>query len=151
MYYYLTAYLVGIVITLIVSMIRAPDTSVGAAGIVCILWPIMIVYGIIILWLDSVDWDFDLQFSKKLFGRRKPNDGNPGFAITLFFVEFLFWKKRTVKQNTMGTKMPIAMIYVCGVLTEDRKESLFKLFEVGASMTLIMGCLSVFSSAFRNL
>lgn len=43
------------------------------------------------------------------------------------------------------------VLYICGVLTEDRKEYLFNLFEVGASMTLIMGCLSVFSSAFRNL
>lgn len=81
---------------LIVSMMRTPDTSVAAAGIVCMLWPIMIVCGIIILWLDSVDWDFDLQFSEKLFGKRKPNDGNSGFAITLFYVEFLFWKKRKV-------------------------------------------------------
>lgn len=94
--YYLIAYLVGIVFVLILSMIRTPYTSVGDAGIVCILWPIMVLYGIIILWLDSVDWDFDLQFSEKLFGRRKPSDGKPGFAITLFFVEFLFWKKRTV-------------------------------------------------------
>ena len=81
---------------LIVSMIRTPDISVNDAGIVCILWPIMIVCGIIILWLDSVDWDFDLQYSKKIFGKRKPNDGNHGFAITLFYVEFLFWKKRKV-------------------------------------------------------
>ena len=43
------------------------------------------------------------------------------------------------------------VLYVCGALTEDRKESLFKLFEFGASMTLVMGCLAVFSSAFRNL
>ena len=94
--YYLITYLVGIIIMLIVLMIRTPDISVNDAGIVCILWPIMIVCGIIILWLDSVDWDFDLQYSKKIFGKRKPNDGNHGFAITLFYVEFLFWKKRKV-------------------------------------------------------
>ena len=94
--YYLIAYLVGMIITLIVLMIQAPDTSVDVAGMFCILWPIMFVYGIIILWLDSIGWDFDLQFSKKLFERRKPNDGNPDFAITLFYVEFLFRKKRKV-------------------------------------------------------
>ena len=95
-YYYLIAYLVGMIITLIVLMIQTPDTSVNDAGIFCILWPIMIVYGIIFLGLESKGWDFDLQYSKKIFGKRKPNDGNHGFAITLFYVEFLFWKKRKV-------------------------------------------------------
>ncbi len=95
--YYLIAYLVGMTITLIVLMIQTPDTSVDVAGTICILWPIMVVYGIILLGLDSKGWDFDLQYGKKIFGKRKLNDGNRGFAITLFYVEFLFWKKLTVK------------------------------------------------------
>lgn len=40
------------------------------------------------------------------------------------------------------------VLYAFGILSEDRKESLFKMFEVGAGMAIIMGCLSVFSSFF---
>ena len=43
------------------------------------------------------------------------------------------------------------VLYVCGALTEDRKESLFKLLGVGVSMTLIMGCLSAVAYAFSSL
>ena len=44
-----------------------------------------------------------------------------------------------------------AVLYVCGALTEDRKESLFKLLGVGVSMTLIMGCLSAVTYSFSSL
>ena len=58
------------------------------------IWPISILLVLFVLGLDKVNWDFDIVKAKKIFWFRKPRDNWPGFAITIFYIEFQFWKKR---------------------------------------------------------
>lgn len=58
------------------------------------VWPITLAVILLALIIELVGWDMDGIKSNKFIGFRKPQDNWPGFAITVFWFEFQFWKKR---------------------------------------------------------
>ena len=61
-------------------------------------WPIVLFAVLFMIGfeklLNKIKWDADIKKGEKIFRFRKPLDNWPGFAITIFYIEFQFWKKR---------------------------------------------------------
>lgn len=61
------------------------------------IWPIALAFILLVFIIDQIGWDIDGVKSNKFIGFRKPQHNWPGFAITVFWIEFQFWKKRLNK------------------------------------------------------
>ena len=60
-----------------------------------LVWPFSITVIVLVLLFDAIGWDMDAMRVEKMFGFRKPtNKEIRGFAVTVFFCEVQFWKKR---------------------------------------------------------
>ena len=82
----------GAMTMLALAALRVPREDVRTMFVVACAWPLTIVLVIFVISLTLIDWDFDIQ-KGKLFGFRRPTVGT-GFAISVFFAEFQFWKVR---------------------------------------------------------
>ena len=92
---YLIFYIVAIFFFQILCLIRVKDEYTIKTFIVgTYIWPFSILLVLFVVGLDKINWDFDIIKAKKIFGFRKPNDNWLGFAITIFYIELQFWKKR---------------------------------------------------------
>lgn len=92
---YLTAYLAGFLGFIATMAIRLPNAELREALLWAAIWPIALLFAILLGVFKLFKWTFDFRKNKnQKFGIRKPSDGWPGVAITLFYIEFLFWKIR---------------------------------------------------------
>lgn len=91
---YAMGYLAVVVALQAVIAIRAAEMEARSAFILCIIWPVTFLTLIAVLLVGAVGWTFDFKPAKKLVGFRRPNDGWPGFAVTVCGIELLVWKKR---------------------------------------------------------
>jgi len=91
-------YLVGIVVMFAVSAWRIEHHEVRAIFYLSLLWPVSVILITGTIVADKLNykpkWSFNAGYNPKFFAFRKPDDGQPGFAITVFKIEFQFWKTR---------------------------------------------------------
>ena len=73
---------------------RTPREDFQVAFVATVFWPVVLVLIAGSALLDWVGWGFDIAKGAKLFGFRCPNDGWPGFAVTVLKLEFQLWKNR---------------------------------------------------------
>ena len=93
----LTIYMAGVIIMMVSFAIRTEDADIAAALFLSAFWPISILAMIIIkcLWVNN--WEMDIAGTDKWFHYRKPtNPEIKGFAVSLFKLEFQFWRKRKI-------------------------------------------------------
>ena len=91
----ITAYLVGALVLIGLWAWRVPHEDVRMVFILSIMWPLSVVVILFIVALSAIGWEMELDKGKKAFGFRKPT--NPlvkGFALTVLFQEFQFYKAR---------------------------------------------------------
>ena len=94
----ITAYAIYMTVTiLVVGMwaVRVPHEDVKMVFILALVWPLTIVAISSTMLLSATGWNMDMAKGTKVFGIRKP--GNPqikGFAFTVLFQEFQFFKMR---------------------------------------------------------
>lgn len=94
---YTTIYLIGFVLTVAAFAVRAPDVDSRTLFMIAISWPLSMAFALFIYLLSIVGADLDVQDSDKMFGFRKPtNPEVKGFAITVFYSEVQFWKRKKV-------------------------------------------------------
>lgn len=87
---YLYIYIACVFITQVLLAIYNPRATVRDIIAASYLWPITVI----VLLADRCRWDIDVQASKNKFGfRRRQNSKYPGFAITIFNIEYQFWKR----------------------------------------------------------
>lgn len=91
---YATGYLAAVVAFQAIAAIRAADMDVRSVFILSAIWPLTLLTMILVLLAGAVGWTFEIKGAKKLVGFRRPNDGWPGFAVTICGIELLVWKKR---------------------------------------------------------
>lgn len=86
----------GVAIMVAAMAIRDVSGDVRTSAIIAFVWPVSVTFMACVLSLWAIGWDFDIDGTKndKWFGFRRPNDGWPGFAVTILKLEFQFWKKR---------------------------------------------------------
>jgi len=95
---FITAYAVYMTVAVLVVglwALRVPHENVKIVFILSMVWPLSLTAIAGILLLDVVGWNMDMAKGKTMFGVRKPN--NPeikGFAFTVLFQEFQFFKMR---------------------------------------------------------
>jgi hypothetical protein len=95
---FLTAYAIyatGAILLVGAFAARVPHENVRIVFLLGILWPLSVVAILFMLVVTATGWDMDLAKGAKAFGFRKP--GNPqikGFAVTVLFQEFQFFKMR---------------------------------------------------------
>jgi hypothetical protein len=92
----LLVYLIGFAVFASALAIRIPYESVRICVMISALWPLSLImlFAFVIVW--TLKWDIDIanQRNPKMFAVRKPLDGWPGIAITVFHYEVQLWKKR---------------------------------------------------------
>jgi len=92
-------YLVGIVTMFAVSAWRVNTNEVRAVFYMSLLWPVSLTMIAIIIIAELIPykptWSFNVSKNQLFFGFRGTDDGQPGFAITVFKLEFQFWKTRS--------------------------------------------------------
>ncbi len=89
----LLIYLAGFYLFICISAWR--DIEVTRFNVIAaMVWPITLLVVLITLILDYIKWDWTIEKGQKLFNWRKPQDNWPGFAITVFYYEFQFWRNR---------------------------------------------------------
>jgi len=90
----LIIYMAGVIIMMIAFAIRTSNTDITSAVILSIFWPLSILTMIIIKSLWTINWDIHVVGVNEYFGYRKPNNSEvKGFAVTIFKLEFQFWKR----------------------------------------------------------
>lgn len=87
-------YIVGFFIIAVFMAFRAGKYDFNIGLLLCVIWPITLVLMVVELATKYCEWEWNMDYNDKLFGYRKPNDGWPGFALTVFHVDFMCWKKR---------------------------------------------------------
>ena len=88
-----TAYLIGIIALIGMFAIRVPYENSRTVFALALMWPLSIVLIIGMMVILAIGWNFDIGSSAKMFGFRRPSNPNArGFAITLFTIEFQFYK-----------------------------------------------------------
>lgn len=76
-----------------IAAIRTPYENTQTVFVATVFWPLMIVLVVCSFILDAIKVGFDVNKGIKMFGFRKPtNTQVRGFAISIFYVEFQFWK-----------------------------------------------------------
>ena len=91
---YAIGYMVSVFVFQALTAWRNPREDFQVAFVATVFWPFILVLVAGSFVLDWIGWGFDMAKGAKLFGFRRPNDGWPGFAVSIFKVEFQLWKKR---------------------------------------------------------
>ena len=91
---YAMGYLAVVVALQALVAIRAAEMEARSAFIISMVWPLTILTLILVLLVGAVGWTFEIKGARKFVGFRRPNDGWPGFAVTVCGIELLVWKKR---------------------------------------------------------
>ena len=95
---FITAYAVYMTVAVLVVglwALRVPHEDVKIVFILSMLWPLSLtaILGMVIL--NATGWNMDMAKGKTMFGVRKPvNPEIRGFAFTVLFQEFQFFKMR---------------------------------------------------------
>lgn len=97
--YYLKTYILTFFITGTIFALRRNNSYCKFKDIwfTLLFWPLSFSLMLISLLLYNMGWSMDVIFTKKWKGFRKPDDNNPGFAITFCKVELQVWKTRKSK------------------------------------------------------
>ena len=91
----IVAYLAGFVLVVGAFALRSPDVESPTLFLIAITWPLSMLFALFIFLLSVMGADLDVQDSEKMFGYRKPtNPEVKGFAITVFYSEVQFWKRK---------------------------------------------------------
>lgn len=91
---YAMGYMAVVVVLQAVIAVRAAEMEARSAFILSMVWPLTFLTMILVLLVGAVGWTFDFKLAKKMVGFRRPQDGWPGFAVTICGIEWLVWKKR---------------------------------------------------------
>jgi len=93
---FLTAYAIYMTVAILVVGLwatRVPHEDVGIVFILALVWPFTITAIVGILLLSATGWDMTMAKGTKVIGARKPtNPQIKGFAFTILFQEFQFFK-----------------------------------------------------------
>ena len=95
---FITSYAVYMTVAVLVVglwALRVPHEDVKIVFILSMLWPLSLTAILGMMLLSAIGWNMDMAKGTKVFGFRKP--GNPeikGFAFTVLFQEFQFFKMR---------------------------------------------------------
>ena len=93
---YAIGYMVSVFVFQAIAAIRTPREDFQVAFVATVFWPFILVLLAGSALLDWTGWGFDMVKGAGMFGARKPtNTEVRGFAVTLFYIEFQMWKKRT--------------------------------------------------------
>jgi hypothetical protein len=91
----IVAYLAGFVLVVGAFALRCPDVESPTLFLIAITWPLSMLFALFIFLLSVMGADLDVQDSEKMFGYRKPtNPEVKGFAVTVFYSEVQFWKRK---------------------------------------------------------
>lgn len=89
----ITAYLAGVVATMIFAAVRTPDNEMRATTFICVAWPVMVPFILAVMLFGLFGLEFDIEKHTTMFGIRKsPMQNIKGFGISLFYIEFRFYK-----------------------------------------------------------
>lgn len=92
----ITAYLAGVVATMIFAAVRTPDNELRPVAFICLAWPVMVPVILLCMILNLFKVEFDVEKGPSLFGIRKsPMKNIVGFGVSIFHIEFRFYKVRT--------------------------------------------------------
>jgi hypothetical protein len=95
---FITAYAVYMTVAILVIGLwgmRVPHENVKVVFILAMLWPLSITAILGMMFLGAIKWEMDMAKGKTMFGARKST--NPqvrGFAFTVLYQEFQFFKVR---------------------------------------------------------
>ena len=95
---FITAYAVYMTVAVLVVglwALRVPHENVKVVFILAMLWPLSITAILGVMFLSAIKWEMDMAKGKTMFGARKStNPQVKGFAFTVLFQEFQFFKMR---------------------------------------------------------
>ena len=90
-----TGYLAGVALMLIFAAFRDPRGEVRAFAILCLAWPLTLLFIIAVNLFELTGWHFDFDKTAKMFGaRRATNPQVKGWAVTVLWLEFRVFKAR---------------------------------------------------------
>ena len=94
---YTTAYLAGMVLINGMFALRSPHEDCRIVFILALVWPLSLLAILFMFVLTATGWNMDLAKGTQVLGFRKPqNPELTGFAFTVLFQEFQFFKVRNV-------------------------------------------------------
>jgi len=89
----ITSYLVGMALVHGAFAIRCPHEDARNVFLISLFWPISLLMVVLTLGLVMIKWDLELAKGVKCFGFRRPTNPNAkGFAVTVLYQEFQFFK-----------------------------------------------------------
>lgn len=89
----LVIYMTGIIFVFGMFAWRVPHENLRTVFALGLIWPLSILFTLVIIMLDTVRWKVDVVNSEKRFGFRRPtNPKARGFAVTIFGEEVQFYK-----------------------------------------------------------
>lgn len=94
---YVTGYLAGAVLMQVISALKTPYEEVRPVTVLCLLWPVTLIFIIAVLLGDLCGWTVDIAKGNSRFGLRKPSNPDvKGFAIVMFGWELQVFKTRKI-------------------------------------------------------
>ena len=91
----ITVYLAGALVLNGAFALRSPHEDCRIVFILALVWPLSLLAILFMFVLTATGWNMDLAKGAKAFGFRKPqNPEIKGFAFTVLFQEFQFFKVR---------------------------------------------------------
>ncbi len=95
---FLTAYAIyatGAILFVGMFALRVPHEDVKIVFILALAWPLSVLLILGTVAITLIGWDMDLARSKKIIGFRRPtNPAMKGFAVTVLFQEFQFYRAK---------------------------------------------------------
>ena len=93
----ITVYLAGALVLNGAFALRSPHEDLRTVFLLALVWPLSLLAILFMFVLTATGWNMDLAKGTQVLGFRKPqNPELTGFAFTVLFQEFQFFKVRNV-------------------------------------------------------